>query len=381
MIFFVTHTYTSAITASVVRKVKCEKCGCAFAYEMIRRGEGVAESAYASNEKSADHHASERARKSLQRRLRRGVDPVACPDCGWYQTEMVQELRRRELRPLLWVGILVPILALVVIAMALLTAGGISRMDHGDWHILACVTWVAIAASGASLGTRYWVQCRLNPNRDYPMRPQPYPGAPTAWKIGASACADARSAPQTSEVNQPGSSVLGYEGARPEMRPGGWVVVQLARVRFPEICCRCLTNTQNVYQLSRRVNTPLRLCEACARRERRQTHVCVAAGFIPVWLLIAVGVLSSRRLTLMETAKAVLYIGPIVAGLFGMVTGAIGSRMFPGAVQFRRFSPERNTIEIRFRNRGYADLFLEAQRDTGMHVVSSQGPPTSRLSA
>jgi len=79
-------------------------------------------------------------------------------------------------------------------------------------------------------------------------------------------------------------------------------------------------------------------------------------------------------------AKALLFVGPIVAGLFGLVTGAMGSRMLSYAVELRRFSQERNTIEIRFRNRGYMDLFLEAQRDTGVHPVSSSSP-TARLSA
>jgi hypothetical protein len=334
------------------------------------------------NNKGAQRQAAERARRSLEKRLRRGVDPVACPDCGWYQAQMVRELRRRVLRPLIWVGIVPPILALVVIAMALLTAGGVSRIDGSGWRIIAGVVGVAAAAAGASLGTRYWVQCQLNPNHDHPMRPQSYPGAPAPWKLDASGFAVSPRIPPTPALDQSNDSVLQYERPRPEAHPGGWIVVQLARVRFPEVCCRCLAGTRNVYQFPYhdRVNTPLRLCEVCTRRERRRMYACFGLGFLPVWIIIAIGVLSSKRMTPIEVAKALLLVGPIVAGLFGIVTGAMGSRMLSYAVELRRFSQERNTIEIRFRNRGYLDLFLEAQRDTGVHAVSSSSP-TARLSA
>src|SRR5205809_6648064 len=102
------------------------------------------------NDKGTQRTAQERARISLQKRMRRAVDPGACPDCGWYQAQMVREVRRRILRPLIWLGTVPAILALVVIAMALLTAGGVSRIDGAGWRIIAVVAGVAVAAAGAS---------------------------------------------------------------------------------------------------------------------------------------------------------------------------------------------------------------------------------------
>jgi hypothetical protein len=288
---------------------------------------------------------------------------------------MVVEMRRRVLRPLIWVGAVPLVLALIVIAMALAAAGGLSKVDPFGWRILAGVVVVAGTIAVAAFGTRWWVQRQLNPNRDYPMRPRPYPGAPEAWKLDGTTGASV-APPAVEAVSNVESTTLRYERQRPEMLAGGWVVVQLAKVTFPRICCSCLAPTEGVYRFGFHdvVKTPLRLCPACSRREGRRWALWFWGGFVVVWLLVAWATLTSKRMTAIDVAKALLLFGPIVGGLFGIATAAIGSRVFAGALSVRRFAADLNTVQMRFRNRGYTDLFLDAQR-------GAPAPRAPRLSA
>src|SRR6476646_5729630 len=91
----VTH-FNAATTHAVVRDVRCEKCGCAYRYELIRRGEGMGSAVYGIASGSAQRRAARRAQALLDEHLANGIDPVACPDCGWFQAAMVREFRERH---------------------------------------------------------------------------------------------------------------------------------------------------------------------------------------------------------------------------------------------------------------------------------------------
>src|SRR5438874_2630964 len=98
MHFYFGKEFTAAATGSIVRDVTCEKCGCAYHYRLVRRGEGHGHSPYHLNNRGAERRAHDRAQRRLAKMLARDVDPVPCPDCGWIQQEMVHEVRRRRLR-------------------------------------------------------------------------------------------------------------------------------------------------------------------------------------------------------------------------------------------------------------------------------------------
>src|SRR4051812_43734842 len=102
---YIGRRYGANVTGSVVRRVTCEKCSCTYAYELTRAGSGHARSPYLLDNAGAQFRAQTRANKALRRALERDVDPVECPDCGWYQAEMEQEARRRTLRPIVTVAI------------------------------------------------------------------------------------------------------------------------------------------------------------------------------------------------------------------------------------------------------------------------------------
>ena len=110
------------------RSVVCEKCGCVFVYQLTRDAVGEAMAPLVgvtlASQQSMVKDASERAKKELDKMLAAECEPVPCPDCGWYQEHMVEEMNRR------------------------------------------LIHWTP------------WGKPPFDPNRDYPAAPCLYPGAP-----------------------------------------------------------------------------------------------------------------------------------------------------------------------------------------------------------
>src|SRR5260221_2651079 len=86
------------VTQTAIKDATCEKCGCAYRYELVRRGQGAIQYKFKGKDFQIDP-ASQRVviTKEFAEQLRKAVDPVACPDCGWYFTAMVLELSPRYL--------------------------------------------------------------------------------------------------------------------------------------------------------------------------------------------------------------------------------------------------------------------------------------------
>src|SRR5258706_5719452 len=104
MFIYAGKSYYAAATGAIIKHCACEKCGAAYQYQMVRRGQGAASAPYYINTSGAEKRAQQRANRNLAKLLEKGIDPVACPDCGWFQAAMVREMRQRKHRWLLWPG-------------------------------------------------------------------------------------------------------------------------------------------------------------------------------------------------------------------------------------------------------------------------------------
>jgi len=62
--------------------VDCEQCGIEYVYRLRCTATG---------------HTPRQARQHLKHKLKRSIDTVPCPDCGWYQQAMVDQLRSQRL--------------------------------------------------------------------------------------------------------------------------------------------------------------------------------------------------------------------------------------------------------------------------------------------
>jgi hypothetical protein len=376
--FYVSRTYTASVAGSRVREAKCERCSCAYAYEMVRRAEGSGTSPYFLNNAGAEASAQGRAAKRLKKALERGVDPVPCPDCSWYQANMVREMRYRRGRSMVKLAIFGLVIAAIISFFAWIC--WLNRdwpWQPETWAWLA--VWVGGFAGGAAvcLAARRIMLEGFDPNRDYPLRPAPYPGSPLPFKPGE-APAGVVVVPSGSgwtglnQVTTPGPSwsaasdraprgPLGYERQRPEILPGGWVTLQLARSVLPPICCRCMAETDNAYDASYRqlVTVPVPLCVGCQRRERWRRWLWFALAAPIGWGAVAAWAHFAHDPEYGSKQFTTYVLGSIAGLLAGAAGMLIAGRWVGAPARLRNFQANYNTVEIKFRNEGYVNLYLD----------------------
>lgn len=371
--FIYVRTYSAAISGKVQKSVCCEKCGGYYAYAMVRRGFARSSSAYGIGNATAQTAAQRGAHKKLQKRLANDSDPVACPGCGWIQTRMVADLRRRAHEWLRWVAWIGLAIGLACGIMGILAASnGFARSPEPEQAgliaaIIACTFgWLCAALGGRSLLARL-----IDPNRNYPERPGLIPGAPQAIKLAPGGLAiDVESSfPGPSqalamESKAPASSyesssrTLAYESKPLRVEPGGWVTVQLLSYRSPPRCSCCMDPTQSVrtYNCGRLAKVQLPLCEKCYdyyKGERIWINLVAGLGGAAVGMVaaFATGITDGSVIALTALTSAI----GLLAGFY------IAARRSVPA-QFSRFSPALNTVRIRFRNPAFIHAVLEAGR-------------------
>jgi hypothetical protein len=264
---FARRVQEQAHVAPIVRQVHCEQCGCNYTYEMIRRGTGATSTAYGLFSTSRQKAAAAQAAQSLQVQLDRDHDPVGCPDCGWIQSAMVADLRRRSYRwmtkPAWSISILLLLLDSLVI-VDFISAGLKGAPVRPIAVVVAAVAMAAVVIVLAAVGLQYALRSRINPNRLYPWEPGFISGAPSAVKLNSSS-------------HQATLPLTGNAGPNPtyarkprELERGNWITVQLARFRCPSVCCKCLSATEQTYTLriTKLAKTTVPFCSNCRRRTR-----------------------------------------------------------------------------------------------------------------
>jgi hypothetical protein len=140
---------------------------------------------YRGSGEAGDEDADISANKKLREAFLKGAEPVPCPECGWYQKDMVREYQRRQLRWILWLGLSI-LLASQAVAYWLMTldknrAFGSFQTgpDHKVQSWLICVGLGGIFALTA-ISLRWLLALGRNPNNGFPEKRAPVPGAPPA---------------------------------------------------------------------------------------------------------------------------------------------------------------------------------------------------------
>ncbi len=173
MFVYAFRQYSASQIGSVVRQVRCEKCGGDFTCEVIRRAKGYGHSPYGFFRQSAQAEAVEEARWNLNKKLKTAVEPVPCPKCGWFQLHMVKELRRRDLRWMLWTAWIGAALAWLSAAMGWVTATEAFSQPidaNRGAGVLALIAGGAVWAM-VIIGTRNLLGTRIDPNKNHASRP------------------------------------------------------------------------------------------------------------------------------------------------------------------------------------------------------------------
>jgi hypothetical protein len=204
------------LSGKTIKRVTCGKCGCAFRYELIRSVSAVSLISVLSNGvivvllmvtclatvgismlfairmvARLFHSAfnggagDEHSNRKLRRVLERAVDPVPCPQCGWYQPDMVSEARSRSFNWTRWLQLAVLILA-PMFWYAAWNFGLFSavRLFDWDWTDARVVALLVAAFAAALIGViecfRWGLSFSVDPNTGYPAEREPYPHSPVA---------------------------------------------------------------------------------------------------------------------------------------------------------------------------------------------------------
>jgi hypothetical protein len=164
---FVLVTYNVSAQGTRVAQVTCEHCGSSYCYHLTRTTHAHVHEIYDLAGNTAFRRAQDRAQAKLRRLLETAADPVPCPECGWYQKNMLPSLRRSRLP---WMRAVARwSLALVLIPLVISVVGLIGAKDlkaAPEWTSYTCVATVILPLALPALYALRWVLNRLyDPNK------------------------------------------------------------------------------------------------------------------------------------------------------------------------------------------------------------------------
>jgi hypothetical protein len=128
---------------TVNKRNSCERCGHDYAYRMTRRASGDAR---------------------LRRELERDCDPVPCPSCGWYQTQMVTYLRHQRYGRFFRAALIFLPLSLVIFVADVVS----NLRRRGSWPPIDELVFYAslVAVAPATLLLLFFLVRNFDPNRE-----------------------------------------------------------------------------------------------------------------------------------------------------------------------------------------------------------------------
>jgi hypothetical protein len=194
-------TYYVRETGRLPRVVRCEQCDREYVYFLKRAGEGEGTSLLFLENAEAKERAARRARAELEAALAVGIDPVPCPRCGWYQSHMLPEARRRRHPWLRYVAGLGLAVAVIFGGMAVI----VPNTRDPDRDIVEATRaggWVGTAGAIVAIGawTLRWRLASLHDPNDAPVANRIAVGQAKAMTIERftellAACEESRSRP------------------------------------------------------------------------------------------------------------------------------------------------------------------------------------------
>jgi len=161
--------YTATRMGRAVKLLRCERCGGEYSCEVIRRTKGEGISPYFLRNAAAEAEAVEEAEQKLADELAAGIEPVPCPDCGWFHKKVVNEMRRRSYRWMLWTGWVFAGLLWVSAAMGLVAATeAFTVAPHQDQAVGVFVLMgIGLVVAMVFVGGRTMLIGRIDPNRGF----------------------------------------------------------------------------------------------------------------------------------------------------------------------------------------------------------------------
>lgn len=114
--------YTATVAGYVWKYVTCSHCGCQYVYALKRQATGEGTAMLGINKSGAAGTARQSAYEQLDDALSNEIGIFCCPDCGMYQENMVEKLKREEMHTVtmgaVGIGIIVVLIVLVILSLA-----------------------------------------------------------------------------------------------------------------------------------------------------------------------------------------------------------------------------------------------------------------------
>jgi hypothetical protein len=346
-------SFCAARTGARTKDVRCEKCGCDYHYQCIRRAEGGGSALMGIRGEDARLRAQDRAADRLYQSLTNCVDLVPCPDCGWFSSAMLTEFHRRKLPWLRRIGKAAVVIGSILFAWALVLI-----LAEGNMHYVSADNKSLLTTGAGLVGAGAFLLLILRPmfqrrftdlNAAYPSKPNPIHGEPLGYKGIAASEQDAsgRDLAKTGLLPRPWSNT-----------EDGWCGGQLLTVRMPQICSQCLCQT-DAHVYVGYANIPL--CPACLANLRRKIKLqgrAIMVGVVTISVALAYFFGN-------DDFRVGLMIG---CGFLGLIAGAMGgaiiAEILNRPVRWRSFSREMNTIRLKFDNPTFMTAFINENCST-----------------
>lgn len=85
--------YTVNASGAMWKPIKCSNCNCNYAYLVKHSASGTAENPLWLNRQGSINRAEDRAHKNLEKQIKKINLNYYCPECGYYQPEMIRRMR------------------------------------------------------------------------------------------------------------------------------------------------------------------------------------------------------------------------------------------------------------------------------------------------
>jgi hypothetical protein len=108
--------YTVGVSGSIWKPVVCENCGCVYVYQIKHQTSGSATNLLWLNKQGAINSARFNANRNLEKYLKKQVRNYPCPECGFYQAEMIKRMKKNIWQQAIAVGGIAFVLIIILTA-------------------------------------------------------------------------------------------------------------------------------------------------------------------------------------------------------------------------------------------------------------------------
>ena len=342
MFFYFNVSNTASAIQSKIVSVSCEKCGCAYCYEMTRIGTGINVSHYGIAWHSPGATAERQAKSEAKNRLINEAELVPCPKCRWINDDLVSRYRSARFRGL---GALAICLGFGGIAGTLIWALMLYINYPAERGAVPyVVVWgalVSVVSAVAVFVLRIWLRHQIQPNRFFPQAPDVPAGTPPPLIL-----------------NERKELVIALPATDPNdlQLDATSMEFQIGRHAFPDLCCICMDDADPKSAFSIEpilgISLPIPICTGCARNALLTKLLRGAVAAIGIFAFISV---------------VLLMVGANNPEVFFIVGGAsVGLGWFIGELSFRPIRAKvidasRGTLRLFFANPAFRSQIYEVE--------------------